>query len=138
MTVQLIDNRFTQVFFEGKNALLHNVYKPDSEWLEEDSFKGLMNQIQELVEQHRPHLYLVNTLDFRFVMAPAMQEWMNQHYVPRLIAAGIKKYALIVPQAFITQLSIEQTVEDAREIHQDIFKIQYLATESEARAWLLA
>ncbi|GAB4404709.1 MAG: hypothetical protein OHK0053_30290 [Microscillaceae bacterium] len=138
MAVQLLDNRYTQVFFENENALLHNVYKAESEWLEDDSFKKLMGDIQELAVQYQPSCYLVNTLNFRFVMAPDVQEWMTQMYVPRLISAGIKKYALIVPQAFITQLSIEQVVEDAQEVHQDIFKIQYFSSENDAREWLLA
>jgi hypothetical protein len=51
------------------------------------------------------------------------------------VQAGLRKYAIIVSQEMVAQLSIEQTMEESQASN---FQVRYFDDSEEAMRWLIA
>ena len=74
------------------------------EWLEatarmtEDDFKGSLERLATGAEDHRPQGILVDVRHFRFSPGPDFGAWRDEHIIPRYNAAGVERFAFLVPE----------------------------------------
>ncbi len=73
------------------------------------------------------------TTNFRFTIVPDVQTWVDKEVFPRFLAVGLKRYALIMSTQIVSQISIEQTMEEGA---GNEFQTRYFDDEIEARKWL--
>ncbi|HAI77152.1 MAG TPA: hypothetical protein DCM08_12985, partial [Microscillaceae bacterium] len=64
-----------------------------------------------------------------------LQSWVDQEIFPQFVQAGLRKYAIIVSQEMVAQLSIEQTMEESQASN---FQVRYFDDSEEAMRWLIA
>lgn len=97
----------------------------------EDMRRGLDAGL-ELLAQEQSSCWLADT---RFLGAvdPADSKWVNEHWIPRIVAAGARKMAFVVPKKAIAQIQTRSFMAriDDRELAN-----QYFASLEEAQAWL--
>lgn len=92
-----------------------------------------------LGKAYAPHLFFLdNRLNF-FVISPELQQWhaknISTQIAKTLPNPELLKVAIVVSEDFISQLSIEQTLEE----HATTGEIsRYFEDECEAREWLLS
>jgi len=113
--------------------LLAKEWTPDTEYMSEQKFKEEVEKIAEVAEKYKVEKFHDNTTNFLFPISPELQTWVNESIFTRFIAAGLRKYALIVSKEMIAQLSIEQTMEEE---NASSFQVRYFDSPEKASEWL--
>jgi hypothetical protein len=79
--------------------------------------------------------FLLDNRNFLFSMSPALQEWSASEVTSKMFAKNPNiRTAVLVSSDFISQLSIEQALEEDAETIQTT---KYFEDEQEAREWIL-
>ncbi len=97
-------------------------------------YKRELTALAEQVQQYNPHLILVDARHFRFIIVREMQDWINDNVIEILKRVGVQKWAVIATTQFVSQVSLEQTIELRRD---NSFQAQYFDREQDALDWLL-
>lgn len=103
--------------------------------LDDKDYQRELLSMMHFIHQIKPALVIANTQQSTFVVHLEMQEWLIEHVIAAAARAGMKKLALIVSQDFITQISIEQSIEDTAE---KPFITQYFDSVEKGRNWLMS
>ena len=127
------ESLFQTIFFYEDKGLLQKTWHITTEHMPDSIFKAEVEKIAEITEKYKPTKFHDNTTNFYFPIAPKIQTWVNEQIFPRFIAAGVKKYAIIVSKEVIAQLSIEQTMDESN-AHQ--FQVRYFDDIEKAHQWL--
>ena len=132
---QLVNTEFSTLFWDSEQHCMINTFSSQTEKLSKESYIKLVENNLAFIEQYHPMYYLANACELLVPHTPDIQMYFANVYAPRLIKAGVKRYGIIVSLEFITQLSIEQSVDEVRDTNQDIFEIRYFTTQEEAMQW---
>ena len=98
--------------------------------MEGDDFNVFLTRYAEHVEARRRPGGLVDAVQFRMDMAKMNMGWRDANIIPRYNAAGMRKFAFLMP-AGMPMIGSEPTAEGPAE-----FPTGYFGTRAEALAWL--
>lgn len=101
-------------------------------YAEGEEFRTGMGQVLALCQRKRPSRYLGDIRN----MAPvtqADQRWVNEQYVPAMIAAGVRYQAVVMPRSSIARLSAKYVL---AKINDVTLTTNYFDDFDAARAWL--
>lgn len=101
----------------------------------EETYRQEINNFFEVVKKCEPQFVLLDATQANYNVQPETQEWMVTTHFPVYVKIGLKKMAILMSQDIITQLSLEQTIDEGKEAN-DPFETQYFSQESEAQQWL--
>src|SRR4051812_1135849 len=62
------------------------------------------------------------------------QAWLNENWIPRLIAAGVRRCALVQPTYYFNRVAVENV---SRQVDSNRLAIGYFGDREAARRWLL-
>jgi SpoIIAA-like len=127
----ILTNQFITIGLDAERELLHIVWTPQSEDVEDEFFREVNLLYVEQTSKRKLSRMFLNTKEFLYTISVDMQDWVNTHILPQLIQNGIKRIAFLMSQEFIAQLSIVQTMEDI----ENKF-VRYFDNEEEAIKWL--
>ncbi|WP_338759374.1 hypothetical protein WAF17_11600 [Bernardetia sp. ABR2-2B] len=133
--MEIYKSDYQTINFDESKSLLSKSWTSKTEDLETDTFRKEVNKIAECAEEQNAKYILDDTRSFAFTITIELQSWVDNEVFPRFIAAGLKKYAIIVSKEFIAQLSIEQTMEGDK--GTQTFEVQYFDNTEEAHNWIL-
>ncbi len=131
----LSQNEFISILCDEKNQLLKAIWKEKSEEMDEERFKEINLLYLEYIEKYDVKGFMIDTGKFLFVISPELQTWVVENIISNLSIKGLRKLAMLTSEEFIAQLSIEQTMEEAPELH---FSLAYFSEEEEANKWILS
>ncbi len=126
-------SNYVEIYWEEENSLIIDKFLLMSIDMSPEEFKEEMIIFVEMCEKYMPEKELVHLLDMRFAIGVDEQTWMNEVIFPRY-ADIIKRMAFLVPRNFISELSVEQTMEE--EIGSKFLQ-KYFDSEEKARDWLM-
>ncbi len=126
-------SNYVEIQWEEKNSLIIDKFLLTTIDMSVEEFKKEMLIFVEMCEKYMPEKELVDLLDMRFAIGVDEQTWMNEVIFPRY-ADIIKRMAFLVPRNFISELSVEQTMEE--EIGSKFLQ-KYFDSEEKARDWLM-
>ncbi len=131
-------NDFSDAFFDKENALFSIIWLPSTYEMENEDFQSTLMDAAQFVEQHKVKYWMGYTKDFAFIIPPDLQEWTAQDFNQRVLKAGLRKIALIVPSDIIANVGVQQSVEEM-EKHQppETIVTRYFDDDQQAKAWLL-
>ncbi|MFO0575818.1 MAG: hypothetical protein U1A78_17615 [Polyangia bacterium] len=66
-------------------------------------------------------------------ISPSDQRWINEEFMPKLIAAGVRFMAVVIPRASVARLSVRQVLS---RVHDVSFVTAYFDDLEAARDWL--
>ncbi|HEY1419269.1 MAG TPA: STAS/SEC14 domain-containing protein [Candidatus Dormibacteraeota bacterium] len=101
-------------------------------WADSAEFQAASEAVIEGLRAHRASRLLGNGRNLR-VVKQADQDWMSDDWMPRAIAAGLRRMALVIPKSVLARMNLEQMVGKAPE---GKLETAYFETLEEARAWL--
>lgn len=108
-------------------------WQPESSQMKEVNFKDQIKGERAAVDKFSPKYIIANTIDFGFPITPDLQEWHNNFLFPIFKKVGIKKLAIIVSKDLFAQISIEQMMEENKEINM---VTRYFTSFEEAKDWM--
>ncbi|MCU0448624.1 MAG: hypothetical protein MUC97_02110 [Bernardetiaceae bacterium] len=89
----------------------------------------------EIIDLTKPKNLLANAKDLGFGIGETDQAWVNEEIFPRFFKAGVRKFAVLIPEELVAHLSVEQTFEDNK---ATAITSKFFSDEQAAIAWLNA
>jgi len=131
--MEIFKSKFLTVSYNPKNQILKAVWDPATQQMTDADFReNIQEGVWKNIEHYKPIGFIGDTRQFLFIIAPELQEWYGAN-ISSVFGRYTKKIAMIMSQDFISQLSVEQTIE---EDNQSGFVTKYVSSETEALIWL--
>jgi hypothetical protein len=104
------------------------------------AYRGALDRSLELVRKHGARRWLGNMLEAAGPLAPEDAEWLRIDWFPRLLKAGGRRFAVVLPPQAIAALQLNRIKReiDIGKKDPDAFENRYFDNLAEARAWLAA
>lgn len=99
-------------------------------WANTAEFGALLNAEIAALRAHQCSSLLADCRRQR-VLNPADQERANQEWLPRVIEAGLERFAIVLPESDIAAAHLRERLSEVKEM-----QIAYFSTVEEAREWL--
>jgi len=131
---EVLRTKYDVIYLDAANKIVKNEWSPVTESMTWEEFKSELLALKEIVVKNNTYGVLGDTSGLRYGITPEQQEWIGQNYFPDVLAAGLKKYAIIVSTDFITELSVEQTIEETSSAP---FASKFFDSQEKALEWLL-
>ncbi len=131
-------NNFLDAFFDKDNALLSITWLPSTYEMEAKDFQSIFMDIAQFIEQNSIKYWMGYTKDFAFIVPPDLQEWAAQDFNQRVLKAGLRKMAMIVPSDIIANVGVQQSIEEMeKHQHAETIVTRYFDDDQQAKVWLL-
>jgi hypothetical protein len=100
-TTQLHDDNYFRVTFDDDTRVISIDWKDATGSMTDDDFKSQLELFAGLVERKRAQGILVDVARFRHQHAngPEVQKWRIRNISPRYSAAGVRRFAFLMPPA---------------------------------------
>jgi len=122
-------SKFLDAHYDDELAFFRIVWKDSTAQMKDEQLK------QELLHyvsyfHLKPKGVLHNMQQFRFVVPPELQEWIDQNINSKALEVGIKKAAFVVAPELFAAVSVEQTMdeENGKQLTNGFF-------DEETKAW---
>lgn len=101
-------------------------------WANSAEFTALLDAEIRALEQHRGSCLLADCRRQR-VLNPADQERADREWTPRAIMAGLKRFAIVLPES---EMAAGHLTERLGKVPRTAMQIAYFGSVEEAREWL--
>jgi hypothetical protein len=101
-------------------------------WANSIEFRAACEQALLAVKDNHASRWLMDGRELR-VIVEADQRWLAEDWGPRLVRAGVRHSALVLPRSGLASLTVENVGEAH---HLDAEQRQAFATLEEAKKWL--
>lgn len=125
-------SKFMEVIHHPDHQLLEFSWSEGTIELTDDDFMRELEQQVRSVGEYKPQFVLVDTIKFTFPISPDIQSWVDENVYPAWAKEGVKKMGFLMSKEFISQLSIEQAVQ---ENSQEALKSGFFDAREKALAW---
>jgi len=131
----IYESKFMYLDFSEENLLIEWTWLETTSKMTDEDYKQEFLNYVELIKIHRPQRIIADSRKLDFGINPDLQDWTNQTVFPVALEMGLNKAALVLNNDLITQLSIEQTMEEVEGVK---FITNYFDDLEEARKWIIA
>lgn len=126
--------KFKHSYLDEVNLILHEIWLPSTQEMEEEDWKDELLLQAEMIRAHAIKKLMLNALNLNYTVALEEQNWVLENIFSQWTLAGIEKVAIIVSKELITQISIELAFDEEASVS---YMTQYFETEKAAQEWLL-
>ena len=101
-------------------------------WANTAEFRGLLDAEVKALSEHGGSKLLADCRRQR-VLNPADQDRANEEWVPRILEAGLKRFAVVLPESDMAATHLRDRL---AKVPKTAMQIDYFTTVEEAREWL--
>ncbi len=101
-------------------------------WANTAEFSGLLDAEVKALENHSGSKLLADCRRQR-VLNPADQDRADEEWVPRVLDAGLKRFAVVLPESEMAAAHLRDRL---GKVSKTAMQIDYFTTVEEAREWL--
>lgn len=112
-----------------------NTWLPNSKNLDDAIFKTEVSEQAKVALEKNIVAFVTDTTSLFFTIHPEVQKWVNEIIFKKMCEAGVKKLALLSSSDLVTQLSVEQLVDDYT---LKGFAIEFFDDTEKAKEWILS
>ncbi len=134
--VKVWKNAYVDFSVDAEAGIARAAWKADTEDMTEEEYKEIFLRIAALIGEHNVRSWLGDARAFRYPVTPDLQDWFGAAVLPGLMEGGLEKMAMLMPEEFIAELSVEQSVEEIMLQNGGKFTIQYFDSLMRAENWL--
>jgi hypothetical protein len=125
-------NAYCSIEWSEDQKLLQFLWSEKSKELTEETVKQEIEVILEYVKKYSAINVLIDARHYTFQKNEAIQFWINNTFMPLIIDAKVKKYAIIFEYKITPVLD---EFHDSDELEEDI-QVEYFTTPEEALHWI--
>jgi hypothetical protein len=103
-------------------------------WADSKEFMELLDAEVQALRDHRGSRVLADCRQQK-VINPADQERAARDWLPLALAAGLKRFAVVLPRSGLAEMNIRDQM---GKIPADLLQVAFFATVEEAKVWLAA
>jgi hypothetical protein len=124
-----LDEPWVSIRWDGVHNYVHTEWKAFANSAE---FRAALMKVLDVVRDKRAVSYLSDTRKVKVIVHDD-QAWANEVWVPLLVAAGLKRFALVTAASGLGKVTVEEVVKlvDNRGVLMRSF-----ASVDDARSWL--
>jgi len=100
-------------------------------WAKPAEFRAANDALVQAIREHHGSRVLGDSRQIK-VIQKSDQDWINTDWFPRILAAGLNRMALVIPQSGLAKMNIDDMVTRVA----GRLDTAYFATLAEARTWL--
>jgi hypothetical protein len=130
MAAKLAENPWG-VVLRVNNGILELRWLPTTSTMNDGGFMATLCLFVWEAEKARPHGLLIDAVEFQHQFGPGVMQWRDAHIIPRYGAAGVRKFAFVMPPGFPD--SGREAVEGPA-----VFPTKWFLDRQQALAWLAA
>jgi hypothetical protein len=133
MSATLASNAWGEILHHESDAILELRWR--STEMTDGAFKATLALFASEAERVRPSYLLIDATEFRHQFGPGVMQWRDDFIIPRYGAAGVKKFAFLMPAG------VPNTIETGgREVIDGpaIFPTAWFSVRQNAVNWLEA
>lgn len=128
------------VYFDERFLTIHWDEPTQAVWAEwkevvtGEPFRRGLNAGLELIHEKKARNWLADTK----LLGPVPIEdlkWTNEDWMPRALAAGLRRMAFVIPKKVVVQMAVKDVVS---KVDESALSTAHFNTLDEARAWLRA
>jgi hypothetical protein len=127
--VTILDDEYATLWYHPKSKIIHHKMK---EFLVPGVLRKLLAAGAELMEKHRATKWLSDDRD-NAVAVPEDLKWADDVWYPRVVEAGFKHWAIVVPSTAVAAMQMKHLQAKRRKEGIDV---EMFETVEEALAWL--
>ncbi|HXN79027.1 MAG TPA: STAS/SEC14 domain-containing protein [Candidatus Dormibacteraeota bacterium] len=101
-------------------------------WANSSEFADLLEAEIHALREHKGSRLLADCRRQK-VLNPADQDRANEQWLPRALAAGLKRFAVVVPSSVLAEVNLRASLAT---VPAAALEVAYFATPAEARDWL--
>jgi hypothetical protein len=101
-------------------------------WADSGEFKELLDAEIKALQEHRGSRLLADCRQQK-VINPVDQDRANKEWLPRALAAGLKRFAVILPRSGLAEMNIRDAL---GKVPDAALQVAFFGTVEEGRAWL--
>jgi hypothetical protein len=101
-------------------------------WANSAEFMALLDAEVQALKEHHASLLLADCRRQR-VLSPADQERADREWLPRALAAGLRRFAIVLPKSALAAMNLQDRL---GKVPHGVLEVGYFATVEDARAWL--
>ena len=107
-TTTVLDNEFATVWFYEDTKIIHHVIK---KWVSGENLRNILNSGYEVIRDKKGTKWLS---DDRLNNALRLDdaEWARTDWFPRMVTAGWKSWAVVLPEKIIGQMNMKAFAEE--------------------------
>lgn len=132
----LRNNFFTEIQYDIALKLITFFWKKETYLIARSDVRLELHSFNRLLETIDGENLLIVIKNEFCTISPEMQTWINQNVTSLFEKLAIRKIAIIPPTDYIADLSVKQTINEAKEILKNKITIRVFDTEQTARRWL--
>lgn len=132
--MEIYKNEYWIMLYEKESELLIQFWSSNTENMSAELFKSELINYLEIVKEYQPKRLLSYSPDFFYPISPKEQEWIDKNIIPPTFSLGLRYVAVVIPQEFISNLSVQQTMEEPE---ASKLVTRYFDNEEDAKKWLL-
>ncbi len=121
--------------WDPEAKVMFHTYNDDSQFATDEEFKEHLIKFGEKILEYKPVGIIEDYKTMKFVAGVELLEWIGKELKPKLVQAGVKRYAKLVSEDYISQLMAEQVVEEARQKNPGAIPDGTFLTLEEALEW---
>ncbi len=119
------------VFWEEKHATVHVEWDG---WANTSEFRALLEAELKALSDHSGSRLLIDCRRQRPLL-PADLERADREWLPRAVAAGLTRFAIVLPMSDLAALDLRNRQAN---FQKSALQVQYFASPEEAKSWLVA
>ncbi|EAY24892.1 hypothetical protein [Microscilla marina] len=132
----LFSDQFNDIFYNKENGIHYHITKPATAQMTEAEFRQMVLNWKQLMLSCEPQWILIDNRDFQFPISPDLQNWVAQNVSAQVLALdSIIKSCFVLPEEFISQLSVSQLSDEAKNVSQKD-SVRYFSSQEAAEVWL--
>lgn len=125
------DNYLTMQYDAQKNLLI-TVWLSESEKLDDELIKQEIENTAKITEKYSPRFKIADDRNRNFMYSIEIQKWVADKLKTAYDNAGVEKFAILLPENIINQVSTEQTIAEANAIED---RVQQFTSIKDAMEW---
>jgi hypothetical protein len=102
-------------------------------WANGEEFEALLNAEVEALSRQRGSRLLADCRRQR-VLSPIEQDRADREWLPRALAAGLKRFAIVLPTSALAAMNLQDRL---RKVPNAALDVAYFDGVEEARAWIV-
>jgi len=131
---KLYESDYLIIKYYTSTRLIKVEIKLDSEKMTESIFKKESLIWAKFLTEYKAERMLVDGRNFRFIITPELQIWINENLMQVGVQVGLRKYANVIPQALFVAVSVEQLT--PKNTPKD-FRVKLTPNFDEAYSWII-
>ncbi|MBN2663418.1 MAG: hypothetical protein JXR68_07185 [Bacteroidales bacterium] len=118
--------------FDADKSVLLTVWESASETLDDERIKKEIAKTAEITEKYSPKFKIADDRNRNFMYSIDIQKWVANKLKTAYDNAGVEKFAILLPDDLINQISTEQTIAEANDNKN---RVQHFTSIEDAMKW---